>query len=82
MLPGELRLEVEDRGPGIPEEELPLVFERFYRGEGSSESRGSGLGLPIARTIAEAHGGRLEASSRPGGGTSMSLYLPTNDRNP
>ncbi len=80
MPPGELALEVADRGPGIPREELPRVFERFYRGEGSSERRGSGLGLPIARTIAEAHGGRIEATSRVGEGTKMSLYLPTDDR--
>ena len=80
-LPGELVVEVSDSGPGIPAEELPRIFERFYRGEGSSEKRGSGLGLPIARTIAEAHGGRIEAASRVGEGTTMTLFLPT-DRDP
>ncbi|HET7270243.1 MAG TPA: sensor histidine kinase [Rubrobacter sp.] len=72
---GELRVEVGDLGPGIPEAELPHVFERFYRLAGVEES-GSGLGLSIAQTIAEAHGGRIEAESQPGVGTRMSLILP------
>ena len=72
---GELRIEVEDRGPGIPEEDLPHVFERFYRVD-ETRQPGSGLGLSIAATITEAHGGRIEAESRPGEGTRMSLYLP------
>jgi signal transduction histidine kinase len=74
--PGELVIEVSDRGPGIAEGDLPRVFERFYRGEDARGKRGSGLGLPIARTIAEAHGGSIEATSRPGEGTRMSLILP------
>jgi PAS domain S-box-containing protein len=73
---GELLIEVADRGPGIPPEELPQIFERFYRGESSSEERGSGLGLAIAKTIAEAHGGSVEAESRLGEGTRMFLRLP------
>jgi PAS domain S-box-containing protein len=72
---GELRVEVEDQGPGIPEIELPQVFERFYRLAGD-EQPGSGLGLSIAQTIAEAHGGRIVAESQPGEGTRMSLVLP------
>src|SRR5215217_4864336 len=72
----ELLIEVSDRGPGIPPEELPQIFERFYRSEGSSRERGSGLGLAIAKTIAEAHEGSVEAQSRPGEGTRMSLRLP------
>lgn len=82
---GELRIIVEDRGPGIPKRELPRIFERFYRvdkvrtrkgnGEGPGQG-GVGLGLPIARTIIQAHGGRIEAASREGEGTRMSLYLP------
>ncbi len=55
-------LEVEDSGPGIPEDLLPQVFHRFVRGGGG----GVGLGLPIARAIAEAHGGRIGVQSRPG----------------
>ncbi len=72
----ELRIEVGDQGPGIPETELPHVFERFYRLDGTEEP-GSGLGLSIAQTIAEAHGGRIEANSRPGSGTRMTLILPS-----
>jgi len=72
---GELRVEVGDRGPGMPETELPHVFERFYRLDGVEEP-GSGLGLSIAQTIAEAHGGRIEADSKPGAGTRMTLVLP------
>ena len=83
--PGQLRIEVEDRGPGISSEELPHVFERFYRvdktrtrrgdGEGPGQG-GTGLGLPIARTIVQAHDGRIEVMSQPGEGTKVSLYLP------
>jgi signal transduction histidine kinase len=82
---GQLRIKVEDHGPGIPSEELPHVFERFYRvdktrtrrgdGEGPGQG-GTGLGLPIARTIVQAHGGRIEVMSQPGEGTKVSLYLP------
>jgi two-component system, OmpR family, sensor histidine kinase VicK len=69
---------VADEGPGIPEEELPRIFERFYRMDKtrSRELGGSGLGLPIAKTIAEVHGGRIEAESHVGEGTKMSVYLP------
>jgi PAS domain S-box-containing protein len=72
---GELRVEIGDQGPGIPETELPHVFERFYRLDGVGEP-GNGLGLSIAQTIAEAHGGRIEAESQPGEGTRMTLILP------
>jgi two-component system, OmpR family, sensor histidine kinase VicK len=75
---GELRIAVEDRGPGIPKDELPRIFERFYRLDKARSRRmgGAGLGLPIAKTIVEAHGGHIEAVSRPDKGTSMSLCLP------
>ena len=75
---GELRISVEDRGPGIPKKELPRVFERFYRLDKarSRQLGGTGLGLPIAKTIVEVHGGRIEAASWPGEGTKISLFLP------
>lgn len=75
---GEFVVEVGDDGPGIPAEELPKIFERFYRLD-KARSRGmggSGLGLPIARTIVEAHEGRIEAESSPGAGTVMRIRLP------
>jgi two-component system, OmpR family, sensor histidine kinase VicK len=75
---GELHISVEDRGPGIPREELPRIFERFYRLDKarSRQLGGTGLGLPIAKTIVEAHGGRIEAVSRLGEGAKISLRLP------
>jgi signal transduction histidine kinase len=75
---GELLIRVEDRGPGIPEEHLPHIFERFYRVDKARARKqgGTGLGLPIAQTIVQAHGGRIEAQSHIGEGTHMSLHLP------
>ena len=72
---GTLVVDVADRGPGIPPAELERVFDRFQRGVHPGV-RGVGLGLPIARAIARAHGGSLAASSRPGGGALFRLSLP------
>jgi signal transduction histidine kinase len=63
---------VADRGPGISAEELPKIFDRFYRGPAS---RGSGLGLTIAQQLARAHGGEMSASSRLGEGTTIRFTL-------
>jgi two-component system sensor histidine kinase BaeS len=65
--------EVRDSGPGIPSDQLPRVFDRFQK---SPRSRGAGLGLAIARSLVEAHGGTIEADSPPGGGTTMRFELP------
>ncbi len=72
-----VRIEVEDDGPGIAEEDLPRVFQRFFRADRArSQDGGTGLGLPIARAIVEAHGGRIEVRSQPGLGTTVELNLP------
>jgi two-component system sensor histidine kinase KdpD len=72
---GTLVVDVADRGPGIPPGEEERVFERFHRAA-QPGVRGVGLGLPIARAIAQVHGGRLTASNRPGGGALFRLTLP------
>lgn len=74
----EVLVSVTDRGPGIAEEELSMIFERFYRIDRSRarESGGSGLGLSIARSLVEAHGGRIWAESEPGKRTTISFTLP------
>lgn len=71
-------VEVRDSGPGIPEEELPFVFERFYRVDRSRTraTGGAGLGLTIVKTLIEAHGGRIWARSRPGEGSTFGFALP------
>jgi signal transduction histidine kinase len=72
------RIAVIDQGEGIAPEDLPHIFDRFYRGD-KSRSRatgGAGLGLAIARGIVEAHGGRIWVASRPGEGTSVFFTLP------
>jgi signal transduction histidine kinase len=69
-----LVIEVSDTGPGIPEDRLERVFERFVK---SGDSSGTGLGLSIARDLVEAHGGNLDAANRPEGGARFSLRLPT-----
>ena len=70
------RIDVADTGPGIGEEELARVFQRFYRGAGSAEAEGVGIGIYLVRQIAEGQGGFVKAFSRPGRGTKFSLYLP------
>ncbi|MEJ7843765.1 MAG: HAMP domain-containing sensor histidine kinase [Rubrobacter sp.] len=69
-------LEVSDTGVGIPEDRLPLVFERFYRADPSRADGGAGLGLSIARQIAGSHGGEIRAKSTPGKGSTFTLLLP------
>ncbi len=70
---GQVVLSVEDTGTGIPAEELPHVFDRFYK---SKDSRGTGLGLAIAKSLVAAHGGEISAHSAPGAGTTIRFTLP------
>ena len=67
---------IEDTGVGIAPDVLPHIFNRFYK---SRDSSGTGLGLPIARHLVEAHGGRITAESQPGRGTTMRFYLPVGE---
>jgi signal transduction histidine kinase len=73
----EVEISVQDRGFGIEDGELQLIFEPFYRSPAvaSAQIHGTGLGLPLARSIAEAMGGRLTVRSKPGEGSTFSLYL-------
>jgi signal transduction histidine kinase len=73
---GRVHVAVEDTGPGIPREQHGLIFERFGRANVGLGKPGTGLGLFIARSIAEAHGGRLTVESAPGEGATFTLELP------
>ncbi len=78
IIPGYVKVMVEDTGPGIPQEDLERIFERFYQVEGHLTRRhgGMGLGLAIAKTLIEAHEGRIWAESEPGKGSVFSILLP------
>lgn len=78
---GAVVVEVADRGPGVPPGQEERIFERFHRGVHAGV-RGVGLGLPIARAVAQVHGGRLVAARRPGGGAVFRLTLPLGEAPP
>jgi two-component system sensor histidine kinase MprB len=69
-------LEVRDHGPGIPQEDLPRIFDRFYRAAAARGRPGSGLGLAIVRQFAESHGGTVHAANEPDGGARLTIELP------
>ncbi|MGA2568912.1 MAG: ATP-binding protein [Terracidiphilus sp.] len=74
---------VEDNGPGIDAHDLPLIFEKFYRGKrGANRHKGSGMGLAITRAILKAHGGGIEGTSTPGSGAKFRFWVPLIDREP
>jgi signal transduction histidine kinase len=73
----DVAVSVSDRGEGIPEEDLPRVFDKFFRRD-QGRPTGSGLGLWISRGLVQAHGGRLTATSVPGEGTTFRFTLPLN----
>lgn len=72
---------VEDNGPGIDALDLPLIFEKFYRGKRGA-GKGSGMGLAITRAILLAHGGGIEAASAPGKGASFHFWVPLEEKEP
>jgi signal transduction histidine kinase len=73
---GKARLVVSDSGPGIAPDHLPRVFDRFYRADSSRTGQSMGLGLAIARTFVEAHGGKISAANEPEGGARFTVTLP------
>jgi signal transduction histidine kinase len=78
----DLQLTVRDTGEGIPPEDLPFIFDRFWRGDRArtrTEASGSGLGLAIARGLVLAHGGSIDVTSQPGEGTSFTIRLPQSE---
>jgi signal transduction histidine kinase len=81
---GWARIEVSDNGPGVDEQDLSHIFDRFYRTDAARQNQrnGSGLGLAIVKSIAEAHGGRIEVYSRIGEGTTFRLWLRLVDSPP
>jgi two-component system, OmpR family, sensor histidine kinase ResE len=76
-----LQMEVSDTGSGIPEEDLPFIFERFYKADKARKrgSSGTGLGLAIAKNIVEAHKGEIHVRSKLGQGTTFSIFIPRNN---
>ena len=78
-----LEFSVEDNGPGIDALDLPLIFEKFYRGkQGAGARKGSGMGLAISRAILNAHGGGIEVSSTPGSGARFRFWVPLIEKEP
>jgi two-component system sensor histidine kinase KdpD len=74
---GALAVVVSDRGPGIPEQSIPRLFDPFYRVmDGGPRPKGLGLGLAIVRGLVEAHGGRVWVENRPGGGAQFTFTVP------
>jgi signal transduction histidine kinase len=73
---GSVKLRIADSGPGIGGDDLPLIFERFFRGRSSRHEPGKGLGLSLCREIVELHGGAINAANRPGGGAEFVVTLP------
>jgi signal transduction histidine kinase len=73
---GEVLISVRDEGPGIAPEDLPYIFDRFYRSDSVRGSEGLGLGLYICRKLVDAHGGRIWVESSRGGGSEFLVALP------
>jgi signal transduction histidine kinase len=69
-------VEIQDTGPGIPNESLPHIFKHFYRQDRAHTTPGLGLGLSIVKSIVEGHGGQIEVESQPGSGSLFRILLP------
>ena len=78
------RFLISDQGIGIPSQDLELIFDRYYRGHNARHSQddGTGLGLPMARAILEAHGGHISVASNEGAGTVFTVSLPLLSEHP
>jgi signal transduction histidine kinase len=75
--PGGVRIEIKDTGEGIPSEDIPFIFDRFWRGDKSRTERAhSGLGLSIAKQLIHAHGGTITVESEVGKGTTFIIEMP------
>ena len=74
-----VRISVKDSGAGIPEKDLPRVFDRFWQADPASKAGGAGLGLSICRGIVEAHGGRIWAAGKVDRGTTLHFTVPLAD---
>jgi K+-sensing histidine kinase KdpD len=80
---GSLVFEVRDHGPGLPAEELPRIFDRFYRGGTATRNRfGSGMGLAITRGLVTIQGGQVTAANAPAGGAVFTVSIPAASREP
>jgi signal transduction histidine kinase len=78
-----LEFTLADNGPGINSADLPMIFEKFYRGNRTSSARkGSGMGLAIARAILIAHGGGIDVTSEPGKGATFRFWVPLIENDP
>jgi signal transduction histidine kinase len=75
----QIKVSVSDTGPGIPENEIPRIFDRFYQVDRSRASQGSGLGLSICKWIAQAHQGEIKVDSSVGHGSRFMVSLPLKD---
>jgi two-component system phosphate regulon sensor histidine kinase PhoR len=76
----EIMIHIKDQGPGISAQDLPHIFEAFYRGRQTTEKEGTGLGLASVKSIVEAHGGRVSVESTPGKGALFTVTLPKSER--
>lgn len=75
-----LHIEVSDTGPGLPRDQLPYIFEKYYQVTQEARARGAGLGLAIVKEVVDAHGGRISVDSAPGRGTTFHIVLPAPSR--